>query len=214
MTSDPHRNQPLLRLGEPLNKAEGVMILLHGRGHSPEELFSLGEALGGSHLAYLAPTAAGRSWYPYSPLAAREQNEPYLSSAIARVQATTQLAVAAGIPSSQILIVGFSQGACLACEFVARHPRRYAGIISYRGGLIGPPDSALIYPGCLSGTPAFLGSGDPDQYVPWQRVQRSAEVLTLMGADVTTRRYPRMPQTISPAEIEAARQHIGVTLTQ
>jgi predicted esterase len=130
LTSDSHRNQPLLRLGAPLNKAEGVMIT------------------------------------------------------------------------------------CLACEFVARHPRRYAGLISYRGGLIGPPDSAVIYPGCLSGTPAFLGSGDPDQYVPWQRVQRSAEVLTLMGADVTTRRYPGMSQTISPAEIEAARQHIGVTLTQ
>ncbi len=214
MIVDPHRNQQLSRLGVPLAKAEGVIILLHGRGGAAEDLFSVGEALGGPNFSYLAPSAADHSWYPYSFLAPLEQNEPYLSSAIRKVEATTQLALAAGIPSSEIAIVGFSQGACLATEFVARNPRRYAGLIAFTGGLIGPPNAALIHPGCLSGTPAFFGAGDPDQHVPWQRVQRSADVLTLMGADVEARRYPGMGHTISSAEIEAAREHTGSLLAQ
>jgi predicted esterase len=191
-----------------------VIILLHGRGGSAQDLFSVGEALGGPNTSYLAPNAANHSWYPYTFLAPLEENEPYLSSAIRKVEATTQLAMAAGIPSAQIAIVGFSQGACLATEFVARNPRRYAGLIAFTGGLIGPPHSSLVHPGCLSNTPAFFGSGDPDQHVPWERVQRSADVLSLMGADVAIHRYPGMAHTISAAEIEAAREHTGPLLAQ
>ena len=138
MTSDPHRYQPLLRLGVPLDEAAEVMILLHGRGGSAEDMFSLGEELGGPDFAYLAPKAANNSWYPYSFLARLEQNEPYLSSALNRVEAVVQLAIDAGLPSKRVVITGFSQGACLATEFMARHPRRYAGLIAFTGGLIAP----------------------------------------------------------------------------
>ena len=208
MTSDPHRNQPVLRLGVPLDEAAGVMILLHGRGGSAEDMFSLGEELGGPDFAYLAPKAANNTWYPYSFLAPLEQNEPYLTSALNRIEAIVRLAIDAGLPSKQIVISGFSQGACLATEFVARHPRRYAGLIAFTGGLIGPPDSDLSHPGDLGGTPAFLGSGDPDPHVPWHRVQQSGEALKQMGADMAIHRYPGMPHTVTPEEIESARQHV------
>ena len=161
MTIDPHRNLPIAQLGAPLSEASGVMILLHGRGGSAEDMFSLGEDLGGRDFAYLAPTAANNTWYPYSFLSPLDQNEPYLTSALNKVQSVVQLAAAAGIPSNSVVLVGFSQGACLATEYVARYPRRYAGLVAFTGGLIGASDSDLVHPGDLTGTPAFLGSGDP-----------------------------------------------------
>jgi phospholipase/carboxylesterase len=212
LIADPHRNQPLLRLGVDLSEADRVAILLHGRGGSAEDMFSLGEALGGPHFGYLAPEAANHTWYPYSFLAPIEQIEPYLSSAIGRVESIVQLVMAAGISADRVVVAGFSQGACLATEFVARHPRRYAGLIAFTGGLIGPPDSDLKHAGDLAGMPAFFGSGDPDPHVPWQRVKQSAEVLKGMGADVAVVRYPGMPHTVTPDEIQSARQHAGAVL--
>ena len=212
MTADSHRDQQLLRRGAPLDRADYVMILLHGRGASAEDILSLGEILGGPEFAYLAPQAASDTWYPYSFLAPLEQNEPYLSSALARVESVVQLANSAGIPSDNVVLAGFSQGACLATEFVARHPRRYAGLIAFTGGLIGPPELDLAHPGDLAATPAFFASGDPDPHVPWQRVQQSAEALKHMNADVAIHRYPGMPHTVVPEEIELARQHVGALL--
>ncbi len=214
MTGDPHRNLPIAQLGAPLREALGVMILLHGRGGSAEDMFSLGEDLGGPGLAYLAPKAANNTWYPYSFLSPLEQNEPYLSSALSKVESVVHLAAAAGIPSSAIVIVGFSQGACLATEFVARYPRRYAGLIAFTGGLIGASDSDLIHSGDLAGTSAFLGSGDPDSHVPWERVQQSANILERMGADVALHRYPGMPHSVTPDEIQSARQHVRFLSTR
>jgi phospholipase/carboxylesterase len=184
------------------------MILLHGRGGSAEQMFSLGEELGGAGFAYLAPQAANNTWYPYSFLAPLEQNEPYLTSALNKVETTVQLAAAAGIHTSKVIVSGFSQGACLATEFVARFPLTYAGLIAFTGGLIGPLGSNLTHAGDLAGAPAFFGSGDPDPHVPWRRVQESAEVLKQMGADVSVRRYPGMSHTITREEIESARQHL------
>jgi len=184
------------------------MILLHGRGGSAEEMFSLGEELGGAEFAYLAPQAANNTWYPNSFLAPLEQNEPYLTSALNKVESVVQMAVAAGIETSKVIVCGFSQGACLATEFVARFPRNYAGLVAFTGGLIGPLESELIHSGDLAGTPAFFGSGDPDPHVPWRRVRESAEVLKQMGARVAVHRYPGMPHTITREEFESARQHV------
>jgi predicted esterase len=207
---DPHAAGGLYRMGAPLEDAAGVVIMLHGRGGPAAEILSLASELGGElPLAFLAPEAVGFAWYPNSFLAERESNEPWLSSALARVQSVVGLALAAGITRERIVIGGFSQGACLATEFIATHPARYAGLIAWTGGLIGPPGSDLSHPGDLAGTPAFLGSSDPDPYVPWLRVEESAKVLTAMGARVTLRSYPGKPHTVSAEEIELARQLIA-----
>ena len=220
---DPHAAGEVYRAGVPLEDAAGVVILLHGRGASAREILSLAGALGGDlKLAFLAPHAAGSTWYPNSFLAERESNEPWLGSALAKVQSVVELAVAAGVTRERIVIGGFSQGACLATEFVATHPARYAGLIAWTGGLVGPLGSDLSHAGDLAGTPAFQGSGDPDPHVPWSRVEESARVLTAMGARVTSRRYPGKPHSVSTDEIEFARELVqgafggntGVTSTQ
>jgi phospholipase/carboxylesterase len=182
------------------------MILLHGRGGSAEDVLSLAQPLYHPKLAYLAPQAANHTWYPNSFMAPIAQNQPWLDSALRKIEATVKLVTDAGISADRILIGGFSQGACLATEFVASHPRRYAGLIAFTGGLIGPPGMDLTHPGSLVGTPAFLGSGDPDPHVPFERVQQSAAVLTSMGASVTVRRYPGRPHTITPEELDFGRR--------
>ena len=204
--ADPHRDQPVRHFGEPLDRAAGVVILLHGRGGSAEDILSLAQPLYHPKLAYLAPQAANHTWYPNSFLASIEQNQPWLDSALRKVEAIVEDTTAVGIAAERILLGGFSQGACLATEFVASHPRRYAGLIALTGGLIGPPGADLTHKGSLAGTPAFLGSGDPDPHVPFERVQQSAQVLTAMGASVTVRRYPGRPHTITPEELDFARR--------
>ncbi len=181
------------------------MILLHGRGASADDILSLAHELYLPDLAYLAPEAAGNSWYPNSFLAPIAQNEPWLSSALRKVESIVKIANDAGISTDRIVIGGFSQGACLTSEFAARHPRRYAGLLAFTGGLIGPPGADLTHTGDLAGTPAFFGSGDPDPHVPWQRVEQSARILAEMGAAVTSRRYPNRPHTISREEIDFAK---------
>jgi phospholipase/carboxylesterase len=197
-----------MTFGRPLAEASGAVILLHGRGGSAEDILSLANEFCLPELAYLAPEAPGNSWYPNSFLAPRAQNEPWLTSSLHKVEATLQMAHDAGISSERIVIGGFSQGACLATEFVASHPRRYAGLIAFTGGLIGPPGADLTHTGNLAGTPAFFGSGDPDPHVPWQRVEQSAQILAAMGAEVTLRHYKNRPHTISPEELDFAKRLI------
>lgn len=206
--SDPHRDQPVSHLGETLSHALGTIILLHGRGGTADDILSLAGEIYRPELAYLAPQAAGNTWYPNSFLAPIAQNQPWLDSALRKVAATVKQATDAGIDPENILFCGFSQGACLATEFVASHPRRYAGLIAFTGGLIGPQGSNLIHTGDLAGTPAFFGSGDPDPHVPFTRVQESATILTQMNARVTVRRFPGRPHTIVPEELEAARRMV------
>ena len=208
MSNDPHKNGRVQQFGKPLSEAAGAVILLHGRGGSAEDILSLANELFLPQLAYLAPQAAGNSWYPNSFLAPIAQNEPWLTSALRKVEATIEMVNIAGISTDRIVIGGFSQGACLATEFVARHARRYAGLIAFTGGLIGPPGADLTHSGDLAGTPAFLGSGNPDPHVPWQRVEQSARILTEMGAAVTSRRYENLPHSISPEEIDSAKMLI------
>jgi phospholipase/carboxylesterase len=206
MTSDPHGNQPVLAAGRNLPGAAGAVILVHGRGASAEDILNLGQEFDHPELAYLAPQAAGGSWYPYSFLVPIEQNEPWLTSALHKLGEIVEDISHAGIPREKIVIAGFSQGACLASEFVARNAVRYGGLIAFSGGLIGPPGTEFRHAGKLGGTPAFFGGVDPDAHVPWQRVQESASVLAALDADVVLRRYPGMPHTINQEELKEARK--------
>ncbi len=153
--------------------------------------------------AYLAPQAAGSSWYPQSFLAPLAQNEPWLSSALARLGSLVAQVEAAGIPAERLILLGFSQGACLASEWMARHARRYGGLAALSGGLIGPEGTPRLYEGSLAGTPAFLGCSDVDFHIPATRVRETAQVLQGLGAQVTARLYPGMGHTINQDEIEA-----------
>ncbi len=212
MTPDPHRDQPVLAAGHKLPGAAGAVVLLHGRGASAEDILSLANEFDHPELAYLAPQAAGNSWYPYSFLAPIQQNEPWLTSALNKLGKIVEDISHAGIAREKIFIAGFSQGACLASEFVARNAERYGGLIAFSGGLIGPPGTVFRYTGKLDDTPAFFGGVDPDAHVPWQRVQESASVLSALGADVLLRRYPGMPHAVIQEEIDEAGKLIGKAL--
>jgi len=203
---DPHRDQPVLMSGRALDSAPAAVILVHGRGASAADILSLAEELDHPEFAYLAPEAAGHTWYPNSFLAPLAQNQPWLDSALSFLGEVVTRAVAAGIPRQKVALVGFSQGACLATEFVARNATRCGALIAFTGGLIGPPGTRFNYPGDLSGTPCFFGAGDPDPHVPWKRVEESASVLSALGGVVTLQRYPGLPHTINQDEIEQAKQ--------
>lgn len=204
-TSDPHNHTPLLTAGPKPEEAAATLILIHGRGGSAEDILGLGEELLKGNVAALAPQAAGHTWYPNSFLAPMPSNQPYLDSALRRIAAIVDDLLARKVPAEKIAILGFSQGACLTSEFVARNPRRYGAAIAFTGGLIGPPGTPRAYAGGLEGTPVFLGTSDPDPHVPFARVQETADVFTKMGAKVDLRRYPGMPHTINGEEVDAAR---------
>lgn len=202
---NPHAHQPVVKRGPAPETAAATVIMIHGRGASAESMLGLWDALAIPELAAIAPQAAGGTWYPQSFLAPIDFNQPYLDSALLRIESLVQNLIDQGTPSECIAILGFSQGACLATEFAARHPRRYGAILGLTGGLIGPVGTAFQYPGSLAGTPVFLGAGDPDGHVPFERVQETAAVFGRMGAAVDVRRYPGMPHTVNAEEIDACR---------
>jgi predicted esterase len=204
----PHQGQPVRMAGEPLASAQAAMIMVHGRGASAEDILMLASDLQQPGFAYLAPQAAGNAWYPNSFLAPIASNEPGLSSGLAVIASLIDQANKAGIPSERIVILGFSQGACLSLEFVARNARRYGGMIALSGGLIGPDGTPRDYAGSLAGTPIFLGCSDVDPHIPKARVLQSAEVLQGLGGQVTTKLYPGMGHTVNRDEIRIARSII------
>lgn len=205
--ADPHRDAPVSHLGAPVAAARAVVILAHGRNAAPPNILELAGRLDLADVAYLAPAASGRTWYPLSFLAPREDNEPALTSALARLHALVGEVQALGVPASRIVLGGFSQGACLASEFVWRYPARYGGLLAFSGGLIGPPGTAWVRAAVppLDGMPVFMGCSDADSHVPAWRVEESAAVFRAMGGDVTLRLYPGMGHLVNDDEIEHAR---------
>jgi predicted esterase len=200
---DPHNGQPVLRRGAAVADARLAAIFLHGRGASAEDILDLAAQLSATDVSFLAPQAAGHSWYPYSFLSPLAQNEPGLTSALGVISRLLQELATEGVTPDRVVLLGFSQGACLAQEFAARHAQRYAGVVGLSGGLIGPPGTPRTYPGAFEGTPVFLGCSDVDAHIPVERVRESADVFRRMAANVDERIYPRMGHTVNRDELEA-----------
>jgi len=201
----PHGGQPIMEAGAPLGQSPAAVIMVHGRNAGPANILDLVPVLDRPQFTYLAPAAAGRTWYPHSFMADIEKNEPDLTSALAMLEVLVEQLEARGVPRARIVMLGFSQGACLTSEFAVRHAARYGGFVLLTGGLIGPAGTAWNHPGSFEGTPIFQGSADPDPHVPPSRVEESAAIFTSMGARVTTRIYPDMGHTVSEDEIAHAR---------
>jgi phospholipase/carboxylesterase len=204
--SDRHGDGRVLTAGPEPEQAEGTLLLVHGRAATAESILTLYDEFRLPKLAALAPQAAGGAWYPQSFLAPLGANQPYLDSALGWLERIVAGMIERGVGSERIALLGFSQGACLTLEYVARHPRRYGAVMGLTGGLIGPPATAWNYSGSLADTPVFLGSSDPDPHVPFARVQETAQVLTAMGAKVEARRYEGMGHTVNQDEVEACRR--------
>jgi len=204
---NPHKGQTVLRGGTPLAGARTALVLIHGRGASAEDIYSLGEevAEGVPGVALLAPQAAGNAWYPQRFLAPLAQNEPYLGSALGVVAGLVDEIVRAGVAAERVVLIGFSQGACLSLEFAARNPRRYGGVAGLSGALIGPPGSPRAAGGSLAGTPVYLGCSDRDAHIPLASVEESAVVLGKLGARVVKSIFAGMGHTVNAEELAAVR---------
>ena len=201
----PHAGEPVVTRGRALAEARAAVIMVHGRGAAPPNILELAAAIPHPELAYLAPGAHGGTWYPMSFMAPTSQNEPGITSGVSVIHALIDEVVAAGIPNERIVLLGFSQGACLASTAAQRRPRRYGGVLVFSGGLIGPPGTQWSSAGDFAGTPIFLGCSDTDAHIPAARVRESAAHLERMGAEVTCRIYEGMGHLVNDDEILFAR---------
>jgi predicted esterase len=209
-----HATQPLLHAGAALDSAPGAraargaraaMVMVHGRGGSAADILGLADAFGdvANDWAFVAPQAANHTWYPERFMAPMERNEPWLSSALETVGRAIAHVTSSGIASDRVVLLGFSQGACLVTEWAARNARRFGGIATLSGGLIGPDGTPRDYAGAFADTPAFVGCSDRDPHIPLPRVRETAAVLERMGARVDLRVYPNAPHGIFEDEIRA-----------
>jgi phospholipase/carboxylesterase len=190
-----------------------VVVMLHGRGAGPENILDLVPHLDRPQFQYVAPAAPNRTWYPYSFMAEIAKNEPHLSNALAEVGRAVTGAEASGVARHRIVLLGFSQGACLATEFMIRNAARFGGLIAFSGGAIGPPGTRWDESGRFDGTPMFFGCSDVDAHVPETRVRESAAVCERMGASVTTKIYPGMGHLVNDDEIAHAREVLDRVVT-
>ena len=203
--ANPHAGGPVVRQGPVAAQARVAVVLVHGRGDSAAGILGLTDAFELADVLWIAPQAAGHSWYPYSFLAPMENNQPGLDSGLAVIGDLVQMLSSEGLSPERVALMGFSQGACLAQEFAARNARRYHAIIGLSGGLIGPPGTPRSYAGSFDGTPVFLGCSDIDPHIPVERVHESADVFARMGAAVDTRIYPGMGHSVNLDEIRAVK---------
>jgi phospholipase/carboxylesterase len=202
----PHSGAPVLHSGAGWESAQAAIIALHGRGAGAYDILSLADMVARPNWARVAPQAAGATWYPMSFMAPAEQNEPYLSSALALVTALRDAVIAAGVPQERILLMGFSQGACLSLESAARLGGRWGGVAAMSGGLIGHALDEATYADSLEGTPVFIGCSDVDPHIPVRRVLESETVLDDQGAVVTAHLYPGMGHTVNEDELAHLRR--------
>jgi predicted esterase len=214
MIKNPHQRQPILHAGAPLAQARAAMIMIHGRGADAESILMLAGEFKQPDFAYLAPQAADGTWYPNRFLAPTASNEPWLSSALAVVGNVVEQIAATGIPAERLMLLGFSQGACLALEYAARNAKRYGGVVGLSGGLIGADNEPRYDSGNFSGTPIFLGCSDVDFHIPQTRVEQSAKTLRELGGEVTMRLYPNMDHTVNHDEVKFVRDMMRAVITK
>ena len=198
----------IIRTGKQTGEATKALVMIHGRGGSAEDILGLANYLPVKDFALFAPQATNNTWYPYSFLVDPKENEPWLSSALAVLKEVVADVQASGITTDNIYFLGFSQGACLTLEFVARNATRYGGVAAFTGGLIGDKIYDQNYSGDFGGTPIFIGTSDPDPHIPVERVHASAEILNGMNAQVTKKIYKNMGHTISEDEINVVKELI------
>jgi len=203
----PHEGQRVLRGGAPVAAARTALVLIHGRGATAEDIYALGEevAVGVRGVALVAPQASGNVWYPQRFLAPLAQNEPHLSSALAVIAGLLADLRRGGIPGERVVLVGFSQGACLSLEFAARNAMRYGGVMGLSGALIGPPGTPRAHAGSLAGSPVYLGCSDRDAHIPLASVEESARVMEGLGGAVTKSIFPGMGHTVNAEEMAVMR---------
>ncbi len=203
--TDPHGDAAVLTAGAAIGTAKAGMVMVHGRGANAADILSLSEIFERPDIAYFAPEATGHTWYPRPFTAPVEQNEPYLGSALRTIAGLLAGLARDGVLPERIVLLGFSQGACLCSTAAQRRPARYAGVIVYSGGLIGPPGTTWAEAGDFAGTPAFFGCSNVDGHIPEERVLASAALYERMGATVTTRIYPWMGHLVNDDEIAFTR---------
>lgn len=201
----PHQGGRIYEEGAPLSRAKAAMIMVHGRGATAQGILQLAPEFAQPDFYYAAPQAAQNTWYPWSFLEPRKKNEPGISSGLQALYDIMQSIISEGIPPEKIMLLGFSQGACLAGEFVARHPRRLGGLIMLSGGLIGPSVFPESYDGSLEDTPVFIGCSDVDSHVPLSRIEETAAVMEQLDGDVLKKIYPGMGHQINEDEVKIIR---------
>ena len=194
----------MLTAGKELTATSKVLIMLHGRGGSAEDILSIALHLNVKDYSLIVPQATNSTWYPYSFLAPPAQNEPWLSSALKLLKELLDDLISRGVPTENIYFVGFSQGACLTLEFVTRNVNKYRGVAAFTGGLIGDKINTENYKGDFGGTPIFIGTSNPDPHVPVERVYATSNILRDMKASVTEKVYLNMGHTINQDEIDNA----------
>ncbi|WP_276272348.1 alpha/beta hydrolase [Haloarcula litorea] len=211
--SGPHQGQELVTAGTPLDEARAAMVLVHGRGATAQSIVQMGREVHEEGLALLAPQAARNTWYPQSFLAPVEQNEPGRSSGLRAIDDAVERATDAGVPVDRVVLLGFSQGACLASEYVARNPTRYGGLVALSGGLIGETVDPEGFDGDLDGMPVFVGCSDVDPHIPLERVKVTSEVFERLHADVDERIYEGMGHGVNEDELDAVADIVATVLS-
>jgi len=213
LNTHPHENTTVFQTGLELYEAKAAMILIHGRGGGAQSILPLLTHINVQGYAFFAPSAQDNTWYPERFIAPREQNEPFLSSALRKVDSVVNTILEGGVSAQRIMLLGFSQGGCLALEYVARYPRRYGGAVALSGGLIGAEGELVGYQPELDGTPIYLGCSDVDSHIPIARVHESASILEEMGGRVKKQIFPGLGHTINTVEMAITRKMMENVLT-
>lgn len=205
MVKNIHHGQPVINIGTEVESARLIVILLHGRGSTVEGILPIAKNLKMEGVRFIIPQAGLNRWYPNTAFGPLEANEPDLSFALGLIDKLVQDAHEMGFSNQQIIFGGFSQGACLAAEYVVRNTKKYGGLFVFSGALIGPPGTLRSHPDSFEGMPVFIGGSDDDPWVTYDLLRDTASVFESMGASVDFQTYPGKAHTVNQDEIKQVR---------
>lgn len=185
-----------------INKAKKIVILLHGRGGSAEDILSLTFSLPNKDVSYIALTADDNQWYPYPFTYNRQDLEPFLSNSLKKVDELVTYALQFQKPSN-IYLAGFSQGACLALQYISNSKHKLGGVFAFSGGLIGSDEELNVF---STSNNIFIGCSTNDPFIKLDRVNKTIDLFKGKGNFVKTHIYEGSSHHISIEEINELKE--------
>ena len=178
------------------------MIAVHGRNQDRQFMETLVRQLDWDHQTVLFPRAADRTWYPDKFMEPYIINQEGADAAVAMVQNQLLRLKGYGYKTEEIVLLGFSQGACVVSQFALLNPDRYRAVVVFTGGYLGEEGVEWAFSGDFQQTPVYVSTSEVDEWVPPSRARETAMAFERLNARVTLDIFEHRPHEVSQEEIE------------
>ena len=192
-----------------------LIILLHGRGSSGDDLIGLADAIADHYpdTAFHAPNApheVGDSGYQWFEVNGLESREPGLQSTAPVVNAFIDSMLEEHcLPASKCVLMGFSQGTITSIHVAPRRADQLAGVVGFSGAMF---SGGSLADEMQSKPPFILIHGDDDMVLDSRETELAAKRFEEVGVPVTMHLLPGLAHSIDQRGLSLAVEFLDKVL--